>query len=573
MKIFVNQIGYERTGKKRAVIEAPEDFELAEFTLVEEDSGKAVFKGKIFYGGSVDNWKDWNFWTLDFTDFESTGFFYLLVDAKGKEYRSKSFEISENILQERTLSNILFYFKSQRCSGKYDKADHSVPFVGSRKDRVDVHGGWYDAAGDVSKHLTHLTYTNYMNPQQAPLVVWGLIDSYERLSKYGHTLGENLRKDNLIEEALYGADFLMRMLDREGYFYISVFDGLSADPSQREICGFSRSAPKHKKSDNYQAGYRAGGGVAIAALARASTLGESSDYESEEYLEGAIKAFDHLEEKNTEYLPDGKENIIDDYCALLAASELFNATGEGRFVQTARRRARSLLNRISSDSNYSGWWRADDKGERPFFHAVEAGLPVVSLIRFLEVDGDSPLKEEAMKKIRTSLEFELKITEEVVNPFGYAKQYVKPVGKQPRSSFFIPHENESGWWWQGENARIASLAAAAYRASILFREDKAFSEKLEEYATNQLNWILGVNPFGVCLIHGFGRNIQKHDPGFPNALGGIINGITSGFHDERDIDFLPESIGDDPMHLWRWCEQWIVHAAWFFIAACSKDKI
>jgi len=574
LKIFVNHIGYERTGKKRAVIEAPEDFGLTEFSLVDEDSMETVFKGKIFHAGSVDNWKGWNFWTLDFSDFEGTGVFYLSVNAKGREYRSKSFEIAENILQEKTLSDVLFYFKSQRCSGKYDKADHSVPFVGSRKDRVDVHGGWYDAAGDVSKHLTHLTYTNYMNPQQTPLVVWGLIDSLERLLMYNPSLGENL-KDRLIEEALYGADFLMRMLDRDGYFYISVFDGLSHDPSQRKICRFRSLGPsEHVKSDDYRAGYREGGGVAIAALARASTLGESSDYESEEYLRGAVRAFYHLEEKNVEYLPDGKENIIDDYCALLAASELFNATREERFIKIARKRAKSLLDRISSDSNYSGWWRADDKGERPFFHAVEAGFPVVSLIRFLEVDKDSPLREEVMKKMRASLEFELKITEEVVNPFGYARQYVKPVGKEPRTSFFMPHKNETGYWWQGENARIASLASAAYRASILFREeDKAFSEKLEEYASNQLNWILGLNPFDVCMLRGFSRNSPDYLPKFRNAPGGIVNGITAGVFDEKDIDFLPEPVGNSPEHNWRWCEQWLPHAAWFFLAVCSKEKI
>jgi hypothetical protein len=575
LKIFVDYVGYERAGKKRAVIEAPEDSGLTEFSLVDEDSGGAVFKGKIHRAGHVDNWKDWNFWTLDFSDFEGTGFFYISINAGGEEYHSRSFEIAENILQKKTLSDVLFYFKSQRCSGKYDRADHSVQFVGSRKDRVDVHGGWYDAAGDVSKHLSHLSH--YMNTQQTPLVVWGLIDSLERLLGYKHPLGENL-KVRLIEETLYGADFLMRILDKEGYFYLSVFDEQFKRIGPREICALISWGPiSYKKTDKYKSGYRQGGGVAIAALARASTLGESSDYKSEEYLKGAIRAFDHLEEKNIEYLPDGKENIIDDYCALLATSELFNATGEERFVRAARRRARSLLDRLSSDSNYSGWWRADDKGERPYYHAAEAGLPIVSLIRFLEVDKDSPLREEVLEKIRASLEFELKITEEVVNPFGYARQYVKPVSKKPRSSFFMPHDNESGYWWQGENGRIASLATAAYLASALFKGDEALSEKLEEYARNQLNWVLGLNPFGVCMLHGFGRNPPDFRPRFQNAPGGIVNGITAGLHDERDIDFLPESINyklkNSYKYAWRWTEQWIVHAIWFFMAVCSREKV
>ena len=42
---------------------------------------------------------------------------------------------------------------------------------------MDVHGGWYDASGDVSKYLSHLSYANYLNPQQTPLAVWGLLEA------------------------------------------------------------------------------------------------------------------------------------------------------------------------------------------------------------------------------------------------------------------------------------------------------------------------------------------------------------------------------------------------------------
>ena len=52
------------------------------------------------------------------------------------------------------------------------------------------------------------------------------------------------------------------------------------------------------------------------------------------------------------------------------------------------------------------------------------------------------------------------------NPFGYARQYVKDPGGK-RAAFFMPHRNETGYWWQGENARLASLAAAALLGSRL----------------------------------------------------------------------------------------------------------
>ena len=90
-------------------------------------------------------------------------------------------------------------------------------------------------------------------------------------------------------------------------------------------------------------------------------------------------------------------------------------------------------------------------------------------------------------------------------------------------------------------------------------------------AWNQLNWILGLNPFDMSMLHGTGR----HNPPylaydgsyqFTNCPGGICNGITSG-DDEDDIDFRVHSpgLGDN----WRWGEQWLPHAAWFLLAVAS----
>ena len=72
------------------------------------------------------------------------------------------------------------------------------------------------------------------------------------------------------------------------------------------------------------------------------------------------------------------------------------------------------------------------------------------------------------------------------------------------------------------------------------------------------------------MLDGHGRNNPDYWPteGYYNALGGICNGITSGFDDEGDIAFQPMPQNDDPLQNWRWGEQWIPHAAWFFLAVC-----
>jgi len=406
-----------------------------------------------------------------------------------------------------------------------------------------------------------------MNPQQIPLVVWNLLEGLEVLKRMKKTYYP-LLKERVIEEALFGADFIVRMQDEDGYFYMTLFDQWSKDPEKRIISAFR--GQDGNRSDNYQAGYRQGGGMAIAALARAGSLNKNSDYAPHAYIEAAKKGFHHLEEHNREYLDDGRENIIDDYCALLAACELYAVTGKERYRFSAEKRAENLIGRLSSDNNYTDWFRADDSGEIPFFHASDAGLPVVSMFRFLEVFPGTMLKTKVENTIRRSLSFEIKITGEVVNPFGYPRQYIKPCESTKRGAFFIPHNNWSGYWWQGENARLASLSTAAFLGADYFSKDLDFSRSLKKYGRANINWILGMNPFDTCMLQGEGHNNPEYEKALPNVNGGIVNGITSGFDDENDIDFLPAKVALDGRHRWRWSEQWLPHAAWYFLSVCTS---
>ncbi len=477
VEILINHIGYDTRSVKRAVIKSRAGAGLPkrslDFRVAGSESGDMVFKGEAPFIGPVARWRDWVFWRLDFSELVKPGRF--VIQLPESLCRSAAFEVAEDLLLHRTVPAVLQYFRSQRCAGIWEEEDHSIGFAGRRSDRVDVHGGWFDASGDMSKYLSHLSYANYMNPQQTPMAVWNFLEARDRLSRETSTESgartrtlQSLRGD-LLEEALYGADFLVRMQDPAGYFYMTVFDGWSKDPEQRQICSYKTQAGH--KTEDYHAGFRQGGGLAIAALARAGTLGAARGFSPKEYLQAAINGFNNLEEHNPEYLDDGRENIIDDYCALLAAaelrraSELCSTTGlygigeKDRFLKAARRRASSLVDRLCSDEQLRGWWRADDRGERPFYHAAEAGLPVISLLRYCEIEPDEPRRERALTAVRTSLSFELSVTAEVSNPFGYARQYVQSVGGPKRSAFFIPHLNESGYWWQGEDARLASLAA------------------------------------------------------------------------------------------------------------------
>ena len=239
-----------------------------------------------------------------------------------------------------------------------------------------------------------------------------------------------------------------------------------------------------------------------------------------------------------------------------------------RYKAAADKRANSLIGRLTSGGGYKNYLRADD-GDRPFFHAADAGYPVVSLLYYAEV-ADDRMKTAALEAVKKSLSFELEVTGEVNNPFGYSRQLVQNKAGVRRTSFFYPHDAETAPWWQGENARLGSMATAARLAAKYFHDDQAFHAKLQAFALNQLNWILGLNPYDSSMLHGVGRNNPDYmffeSWEYKNAPGGIVNGITAGFKDEEDIDFhlMVSETGAD--HDWRWGEQWLPHAAWYMLA-------
>ena len=565
MLLLTNHIGYEHLGPKKTIVQT-EQPHLSSYTaqLICATSEQTVATFAVEEQGKVANWHQGYFYLIDFSSFTDSGDYFLQVE----DTRSSSFTIGEHILLDQTLSDVIHYFKSQRCGGIFDQQDRQVPVLNANQ-TVDVHGGWYDASGDVSKYLSHLSYANYLNPQQTPMVVWNILKGLSLLE--GSEDIAAFTRTRLIEEALFGADFLVRMQNEKGFFYMTVFDKWSKDTAQREICAYETQLGH--KFDDYQAGFRQGGGVAIAALAAASRLGVHGEYDQQKYRNAAENGYWHLKEHNTQYLNDGEENIIDEYCALLASVELFKATKETRYLEESRLWAQRLVARQMSDEQIQHFWSANQDGSRPYFHAAEAGLPVIALCEYLSIEDDSVQTESVKRIVNRACEFEIKISNKVTNPFGYPRQYVKGVNESKRDAFFVAHNNESGYWWQGENARLGSLATMAYLAQPHIASQE-IQQQLSVFAQDALNWIVGLNPYDMCMLDGHGRNNPDYLPqyGFFNAKGGVCNGITGGFEDEEDIAFNPPAQKDDMLQNWRWGEQWIPHGAWYLLAIMSQAQ-
>ncbi len=547
-KIHINNLGFDTQGAKHAIIEGPAG--LKKFHVMASD-GTAVWCGDLD-GQAFDAWgSDQTFYSVDFSELTRPGTYRLQVEGSA----SPKFEIADRHLLAKTLSAVLGYFKASRADdADVWAADASVPLNGSDQ-RLDVRGGWYDASGDISKYLSHLSYANFLNPQQIPLVVWALAWVHDQA---GAGLA-SADADAVQAEALWGADFLLRMLDPTGFFYMTVFDHWSGNMGAREVCAFE--GEHGGSSDKYQTALREGGGMGIAALAAAARWKKDGEFTSAQYLAGAEKAFAHLNVNGVQYCDDGKENVIDDYAGLLAAVELYATNHNRDVLDAARARASSLIGRLGDDGCFIA-----DGGTRPFWHASDAGLPAVALVRYLQVETDSTRKAAARAALRTHLDYQLQVTRAVTNPFGYARQTTGP----SRTGFFIPHDNETGYWWQGENARLGSLASAALMGADQLGVSGTPYLDLLRFAGRQIDWILGANPFDICFLHGLGEN---NPPAYSSSKmqggtlpGGIANGITGKEEDGSGIQWPTDS------HGWRWVEQWLPHAAWYMVAVAALAR-
>ena len=183
MKILTNHIGYETALPKRAVLSGQASDQPTAFRLVDDRTGLTALTGTPIEAGPVKRWKDWHFWILDFSSLQTEGVYAIECDAALGTIRSEPFLIQDYVLERNALSNVVAYFKSMRCSGLFDKADRQMRFEGYDSGKlVDVHGGWYDATADYGKHLSHLCFSTYFNPQQLPMVAWSLLKSYEAIS-------------------------------------------------------------------------------------------------------------------------------------------------------------------------------------------------------------------------------------------------------------------------------------------------------------------------------------------------------------------------------------------------------
>lgn len=580
MQILVNHMGYSAHGPKKAVVQCRHGETPKQFS-VQDAAGSEVLHGTLRCDGTVANWQTGSYYTAIFDELEAEGRYCVVVD----DVRSDCFEIRSSLITMRMLNGVCYYFKAQRDSGEWNEADRCLPFKGPREGTVDAHGAWYDATGDYGIHLSHLSHSTYHNPQQVPFSAYTFFKMHEFLTESGNE-SYSMLKRRALDEGFFGADFLMRMRAPSGSFFRSInrANALQAVEGTRGI-GFEYKRSSDQFSavaatageetigdENYEVSLRSGGGLSIAALAAAGRLYyPSAEYSQKDYIRTAKAAWHYLKENNARYTNDGKWNLVDEYCALMAVTELFRTTEEYEYLETAREMAARIAARTETTGEGMRRLYVDDG--LPFYHAADEGMPVIALLQYAEIELSEASRAETVQLAEEIMRWKLCLSDAQANPFGYPVEeasYEDGIHVQ----FFFPHNSTAAPWWQGENARIASIAAAAAEVAAV-TADETLKARCRRMAQDPLDWIMGLNPFDACMIEGYGKNnIQyffKKRYDFLNCPGGIVNGITSNTHDEAGIEFVSEPTAEVDDN-WRWAEQWIPHASWYLYAMALKKE-
>lgn len=182
--------GYWADGEKAAVTAQKTDF----FRVRRADSGEVVYEGVPV---AVENEKGL-FYKWDFSPLQAEGLYYL----QSETLCSEPFPVSAHPLYQSVWKAVHFLY-CERCGypvGRGHGACHQDIIATHQGLSLSYSGGWHDA-GDVSQQTL-----------QTAEVVHSLLETAQRVK-----LSEPALYVRILEEAVWGLDFVLRMRFSDGY--------------------------------------------------------------------------------------------------------------------------------------------------------------------------------------------------------------------------------------------------------------------------------------------------------------------------------------------------------------------
>lgn len=452
-KIILNQIGYISNQKKTAVYAGSAD----SFQIVNAKNGKAMFSGflknPVYDKASGDTVS-----LIDFSTFNVCGKYYIRIGLK----KSLPFVISDKPYSEvkKGLLKGLYYNRcsalDKRFAGDYaHKACHTdlVPLFENPSKRIDVSGGWHDSGGYgkfsvcTSVTLGHLLYAYTLFPES-------FADKTD-IPESGNGIPD------ILNECRVGLEWLMKMQARDGGIYHKVVWQTPPEPVM----------PEDDPSEHYvfaKSHQATACGCAVLALASRVFADVDSAF-SARLNEASINAWIWLM-NNPNYQPyetpptislNAAGDFYDDNFndeLFWAVCELYEMTGDSAF--------QDKIGELCGIVDGTG-----------FVNREVSGFGTMAYLF-----GSRPID----KNIEQALHLRIRIKAD--NLYGLSRKSGYGTAKSVDD------------YTRGSNMYSMTDSMALILAYIIFG-----CEEYLDTVCEQMNYILGKNPMGVCYITGFGK--------------------------------------------------------------------
>ena len=487
----------------------------------------------------------------DFSELEREGMYQVTVG----EERSAPFFVRPDVWR-RTLPKAVGYFRAQRCGVAVPNVHPACHLDDARRrdngEYVETTGGWHDA-GDLRKWLHNTLYGGL-----------GLMCLARNLGAKWDPGGTGLAP--LLEEMRWGNRYFLKMQDSDGLVWSDVGGGVNDDNSDNHWTDNRIGNEDDRYLNPFKIGNNQAMFTALQALVAQIFRRSDAGY-AQSCLEAGLRCWKAAGGKDrcwpVSSLCDSTRELT---WWTVAAVELHRATGEDIFLTTAEYLGRQLLSRqttdfVGSQEQIRGFWRVSGGNTSPHLHGMTP-FALLELLAAFPGHADAARWREAVRLHLDACILPLSARSAYgIVPFGLylgapTGELYRPLTGQLTYRYFKPTGERL--WASGTTSHLEAYALVLARAGKVFG-----NREYTDLAYRQLEWLMGANPFGACLMTGEGmRNPYPHSRYVGLIIGGLPNGIAGDRLDEPVLDI---QLGFD----WRTVEYCTPHNA-FYIWAISE---
>jgi glycosyl hydrolase family 9/cellulase-like Ig domain-containing protein len=549
--VFTSHVGYHPDAEKIAAVDEQhlgcETFRLFDWSAIKSTE----FTGRI---QPVET--DWGrVGIVDFSDWRRPGMYQIQIGENTA--RSVPFTIAEDVYI-KTFKLAFGYYPCQRCGvavpGYHPACHMDDAVLRGTGEHVDATGGWHDA-GDVRKWM-----------RTSLPAVYNLLDVHERLRLDWHTLRRPW--DDLLDEVRWEGDYYLKMQNpATGEVYNDVAGGIDSSDNSDNRWSDNIVGSGDDRRLNPRIVPEIQWGFVAVQLRMAWAFRQLDAEYARRCLRAAERCLAHLPAE-----PTG--DVVLDSTAVLAFRELYRHSRDARHRARAHALAESLLGcqeqQFAHNQNaVRGYFYTDTTKTRLFKRHCQSALPIQALATLALDWPDDAQTAAYLEAVRMYVrDYASPMTSR--SGFGivpHGLYLLPPMGggrsralagdltyryfKWNEASSLEAAAEERETFEHGGTSHLLDHAVALLMAWRLTGDTVA-----RHLAMKQIEWVMGANPLGICLMLGGGINTP-----YPHAtqVGIIPGGIYNGFigHGE-DVPFVAdEAIVED----WSSTEYWCQHNA------------